>query len=89
MSRHNSRLSKEAYETFLIHQGGGYAICKHGNPSYNGREPDRLATDHSHYSNADRGLLCHRCNKLLGLADDSPELRERYVNRILRGMVVA
>jgi len=79
MTRHNSRLSKKAYEILLIHQGGVCAICKRTNPSCNGKPPYQLATDHSHFSNADRGLLCDRCNKLLGLAEDSPELLFRAI----------
>lgn len=34
----------------------------------------RLDADHSHATGAFRGYLCGRCNKTLGLVEDSPEL---------------
>lgn len=49
--------------------GGRCEIC--------GRTPDeagqkRLAVDHCHGSGAFRGLLCNRCNVMLGHAQDQP-----------------
>jgi len=43
-----------------------------------GRTPEEegraLAIDHDHTTGVVRGTLCHRCNKGIGLLQDSPEL---------------
>jgi hypothetical protein len=36
--------------------------------------PRRLSLDHNHTTGKIRGFLCHKCNAVLGLVDDSPEL---------------
>ncbi len=53
------------YEVELELQGGGCAICS--------QMPDgkRLSVDHDHRTGLFRGLLCDRCNTLLGKADDN------------------
>ena len=60
----------EQYELRLIEQGSRCAVCpqlavheKHG----------VLHVDHDHKTGTIRGLLCHKCNTALGLADDSPD----------------
>ena len=50
-------------ETF---QGGVCFICKQPQPPTKKAKTKRLATDHSHDTGIVRGLLCHRCNALLG-----------------------
>jgi len=39
-------------------------------------ELDKLCMDHSHTTGKYRGWLCRTCNRILGLAKDSPELLE-------------
>ena len=50
-------------ERFLKQQGGVCAICSSPEPGH-GR--DEFALDHCHNSGTRRGLLCHKCNLLLG-----------------------
>src|SRR6266853_1569057 len=57
-------LTVQQYENLLIKQQGRCAIClkecsNHGK---------KLNVDHNHRTNKIRGLLCHRCNVMLGLA---------------------
>lgn len=59
-------ISASDYLWVLDVQGGVCAICK--------RPPKgkRLAVDHDHKTGKVRGLLCSKCNTLLGNADDQP-----------------
>jgi Autographiviridae endonuclease VII len=61
-------ISLETYEALLQAQGEVCAIC--GNKAIFGIQK-WLAVDHSHSTGKIRGLLCTKCNSLLGLADDS------------------
>ena len=60
-------MSPAEYDEMLEAQGGVCAICK-------GSEKDGryLSVDHDHNSGKVRGLLCQRCNVLVGMAGDSP-----------------
>ena len=46
MARHNSRLSKENYETQLLIQGGVCWICRQPNSERYGKDPENLSVDH-------------------------------------------
>lgn len=70
-------LTREEYEAMVEAQGGVCAIC--------GRAPNagkRLSVDHDHRchqgqtacSACIRGLLCHSCNVMIGLAQDNPDV---------------
>lgn len=56
-------LSLADYDAILAYQGGVCAICKNRPTS------KRHAVDHDHASGLIRGLLCYRCNKLLGYVE--------------------
>lgn len=68
-------VTHDYYADRLVEQGGGCAIC--------GRRPvegqKHFAIDHSHNTKLGepvrlRGVLCHDCNRALGLAKDDPKL---------------
>lgn len=65
------RLMKEA-------QGSVCAICKEPETGVHNRGNYTvsldLAVDHDHETGAVRQLLCHKCNKALGLLNDNAEL---------------
>lgn len=67
-------ITVEEYNTLLESQGGTCAICGEAETdlSSNRQSIKHLAVDHDHVTGKNRGLLCARCNKMLGLASDSP-----------------
>lgn len=58
-------LSREDYDSMLAAQGNACAICE---KAFNGK---RLFVDHDHVTGRVRGLLCCRCNFMLGYAKDN------------------
>jgi DNA-directed RNA polymerase subunit RPC12/RpoP len=60
-------LTPEEYRAMIERQGGGCAICG-GGPNGMGD----FHVDHCHDTKRVRGILCHRCNTMLGLAKDDP-----------------
>lgn len=73
----NRRLAPEEFDALLIAQGGVCAVC--GQPDHGRKDSGRLAIDHCHATGTVRGLLCHRCNSMLGLAKDSTETLKRAI----------
>jgi hypothetical protein len=68
-------LTAAEYDALLADQGGGCAICAGIEPG--GRWNTRFFVDHDHITGAVRGLLCNRCNVVLGNADDDPDRLRR------------
>lgn len=56
--------TKELYEKMLVESGGRCAICSKL-PTSKG-----LFLDHDHKSGKLRGLICSRCNTVLGMVND-------------------
>lgn len=56
-------ITREQYDEKLSNQQGLCAIC--------GEEPSEFHVDHCHATGKVRGLLCGRCNFMLGHARDS------------------
>lgn len=61
----NYSLTIEDYERILAYQKGLCYICAKTNPS-----GVRLSVDHCHKTGQVRGLLCQRCNRVLGKIED-------------------
>lgn len=64
-------ITPDEYAAELIKQDHRCAICKTNKPGGPGK---KLFVDHCHATKRFRGLLCHRCNFLLGLARDSTKI---------------
>ena len=77
-------ITPDDYQRMLADQGGGCALCgttdpNAGNRHYKRTVRDVFDVDHCHATGRVRGLLCTRCNRLVGLAKDSLETATRLV----------
>lgn len=63
-------IEQEEYDRMYREQDGKCAICK--SPQTDMQKA--LSVDHHHKCDGIRGLLCHKCNRALGLFTDNPEL---------------
>ena|SRR6267154_4256292 len=68
------KMTEADYENQLASQGYVCEICRGLNPLRSDGSRERLSVDHSHLTEEVRGLLCQRCNKILGMLGDSQEL---------------
>ncbi|MFJ8540603.1 endonuclease domain-containing protein [Streptomyces sp. NPDC093586] len=72
------KMTRTNYEDMLASQGGGCAVCSTAACG----SGMRFCVDHDHSccrtvptcGNCNRGLLCHSCNRAIGLLGDSPVL---------------
>ena len=63
-------ITLDTYHATLEAQDNRCAICGK-TPEENGK---RICVDHDHETNEIRGLLCNRCNRVLGFVQDNPSL---------------
>lgn len=76
-------LTEIEYATLLEKQNGVCAICERPETSKRAGNVVRLSVDHNHKTGVVRGLLCHSCNRSLGLFEEDIERMEaaiRYLN---------
>lgn len=74
-------ITVDDYERLLKDQNGTCAIC--------GNEETRIGTkslhiDHDHATGHVRGLLCSRCNSLLGFAREKPSILRKAIDYLVR-----
>ena len=69
-------------ERMYLEQGGKCAIC--GTAGFKQRDchSSGLNLDHCHNTGRVRGLLCHNCNRAIGLMKDNPEIMRRAVEYV-------
>lgn len=77
-------ITGDQYDSMFSRQGGLCAIC--GRPQRIERRGRifPLAIDHDHVSGKVRGLLCHHCNIIIGMAEDNEDILRsaiRYLRR--------
>jgi Autographiviridae endonuclease VII len=66
-------MTKAQYLEMFKDQGGVCAICLRDNNN------KRLCVDHDHRTGRIRGLLCNKCNGVLGYLDDNATLLRRFM----------
>lgn len=67
MLQRNYRITVEEHEALFESQGRKCAICRTDEPGGN----KGWHTDHNHNTDKVRGILCHKCNLMIGLANDN------------------
>ena len=79
-------LSQEDYENLFKEQNGVCAICKKEETTVEAmsKKLKPLSIDHCHTSGKNRGLLCNRCNPMIGLSLDSIETLQSAIDYLLR-----
>lgn len=68
------------YDLMYREQKGVCAICEQPETQKVGETTCMLSVDHCHTTKAVRGLLCHKCNKGLGLFNDNLD----YLNNAIK-----
>ena len=85
-------ITPDMYRELIIKQNGKCAVCGNGETVLSRYGiPLRLAVDHCHTTGRIRGLLCNRCNRLIGIVNDDPALLRRmaaYIEVADTGFVV-
>lgn len=64
----NYGITEDTYNTLMVAQSSTCAVCMQPDPFY-----ARLQIDHDHQTGKFRGLLCCRCNRAIGQAQESPD----------------
>lgn len=68
------------YQRMFESQGNACAICRTLDPTTGRKGVKRFSVDHDHDTGIVRGLLCHKCNGILGLADERVEVLESAIS---------
>lgn len=69
--RRNYGIGVREWQAMFEAQGGRCAICRGEGFLMRAHHEATLMVDHDHNTGAVRGLLCHNCNRALGLLQDS------------------
>lgn len=76
----NYGISLETYLDIAEKQNFVCAICGKENFAMRNTHSGGLLVDHDHNTGEVRGLLCHNCNRALGLLKDNPEYLRKAIN---------
>lgn len=68
--KNNFNLTQEVYDLMLLQQDNKCAICKKDRKEFT----TNLVVDHNHITKTIRGLLCSKCNLMLGNALENPKI---------------
>jgi hypothetical protein len=76
-------LTPEQYEAMVVAQNGVCAICKRPERTKRNGKVMRMSVDHCRETGLIRALLCHSCNRALGLLGDSVEHMRKAIEYLL------
>ena len=80
--KRNYNITLACYEKMHEEQGGLCKICQGEGfvmSAVKNGHVNKLVVDHCHDSGEVRGLLCHNCNRALGLLKDDPAVLKRAI----------
>src|SRR6266850_4207245 len=78
------------YEAMLVAHKGKCAACGEGETALSAKGDVRwLCVDHCHKTGRVRGLLCDRCNNILGRAKDSVDVLQDLIEYLEKNAVAA
>lgn len=72
-------ISVADYKRQYVKQGGLCALCRGEGFLMKKKHKVKLVVDHCHSTGRVRGLLCHNCNRGLGLFQDDPSALTRAI----------
>jgi len=72
-------LTPEQYADMVVAQNGRCAVCFRPETAVNQYGVKALAVDHDHSTGVVRGLLCMRCNIVLGLVKDDTDILQSAI----------
>lgn len=72
-------MSVEEYTAKLLKQNGVCAICGKPETRITKGTLNSLCVDHSHKTNLIRGLLCSKCNSMLGFVDEDVKVLQSAI----------
>ena len=75
-------LSLSDYNEMLKEQNGVCWICKRPETMRQGGRLKPLAVDHCHESGVVRGLLCNRCNRVVGFVEEDISILQSSIDYI-------
>jgi hypothetical protein len=75
-------IDTDEYNRMLKQQGSLCALCHTEGWTMAKHHKLKLVVDHCHTTGKVRGLLCHNCNRALGLLQDNPSVMRRCADYI-------
>jgi len=72
------------YEVMLNSQNGCCAICGKHHTEFNVKNKTRLCIEHNHQTGKIRGLVCVKCNSVIGFANDNIQVLENAIEYLKR-----
>jgi len=82
--KHAYGITPDDYNKLLMAQDNKCAVCGTDIQTYNMGHIKHFAVDHDHTTGKIRGLLCHNCNRSIGLLKEDPEVLRKAANYIER-----